>query len=67
MKHGMTRRYQMEDNYYNLSYRHGDEYIDYEFSADLTIDEFAEHLRRFMAACSWTKSQIDHTICADCD
>lgn len=55
----------MEDNYYNLSYRYGDESIDYEFSADLTIDEFAEHLRRFMAACSWTEGQIDHTINVD--
>lgn len=57
----------MEDNYYRLSYKYGDEAVDYEFSADLTIDEFAEKLRRFMAACSWTEGQIDHTICADCD
>lgn len=57
----------MEDNYYNLTYRCGDEYVNYEFSADLNINEFAEHLRRFMAACSWTDGQINHTICADCD
>lgn len=57
----------MENKYYRLSYKYGDESVVYEFPADLTIDEFAEHLRRFMAACSWTEGQIDHTICADCD
>jgi len=57
----------MEDNYYKFSYKYGDEAVDYEFSADITIDEFAEKLRRFMAACSWTDKQIDHTICADYD
>lgn len=67
MKHGMIRRSQMEDKHYRLSYKYGNESVEYEFSADLTIDEFAEHLRRFMAACSWTEGQIDHTICADCD
>lgn len=57
----------MEDNYYHLSYRYGDDSVDYEFSADVTISEFAEHLRRFMAACSWTEGQVDQTICADFD
>lgn len=52
----------MEDNYYRLSYKYGDEAVDYEFSADLNINEFAERLRRFMAACSWTEKQIDSAI-----
>ena len=47
---------------YKLQYTDGETVVDYEFSADLTIDEFAEHLRRFMAACSWTEGQIDSTI-----
>lgn len=55
----------MCDNYYHFSYNFGDDSVDYRFSADLTIDEFAEHLRRFMAACSWTEGQINHTINVD--
>lgn len=54
----------MENKYYRLTYRYGDESVVYEFPADLTIDEFAEHLRRFMAACSWTEGQIDSVISA---
>lgn len=57
----------MEDRYYHLSYSFGDDSVDYRFSADLTIDEFAEHLRRFMAACSWTEGQIDSVINAQDD
>ncbi len=55
----------MENNCYSLSYNYDDTSIEYTFPADLTIDEFAEHLRRFMAACSWTEGQIDHTINVD--
>lgn len=56
------------DNYkYKLSYIDNDTVVDYDFNAEVDVTEMAEHLRRFLAACSWSPVLIDRIICADRD
>lgn len=56
------------DNYkYKLSYIDNDTVVDYDFNAEVDVTEMAEHLRRFLAACSWSPVLIDRIICASCD
>lgn len=48
------------DNYkYKLQYIDNGTVVDYEFDANVDILQVEDHLKRFLAACSWSPETVD--------
>lgn len=65
MMHGMIRRLAMDNYKYRLQYIDNDNAVDYEFDANLDIFQLENHLKRFLAACSWCPETINKIFVDD--
>lgn len=60
--HLMQGGLKMNENKYELSYTYEGDTVKHTFSAECNIYEMAEHLKRFLLACSWLPSQVNSMI-----
>jgi len=48
----------MEDYFYELKYKNGNNEINYKFNADLELYQIQDHIQRFLLSCGWVESQL---------
>ena len=48
----------MDNYFYELKYKNGNNEISYKFDADTDLYKLQCHIERFLLSCGWTESQL---------